>query len=130
MRQYVLDTHTVVFYVRGRRMGRNAARVFRDIDAGRAAAVVPAIVPIEMALLRDAGRIGMGVAEFEATVGRNPAFSVLPLDLAQAREFALLPAIRDPFDRMIVAAARVVHRPLITADGDIAASGLVEVVWD
>ena len=33
-------------------------------------------------------------------------------------------------DRMIVAAARAVRRPLITADGDIAASGLVEVVWD
>jgi hypothetical protein len=30
---------------------------------------------------------------------------------------------------MIVAAARTLHLPLITADGDIAASGLVEVVW-
>jgi PIN domain nuclease of toxin-antitoxin system len=130
VREYVLDTHAVVFYLRGRRMGREAARVFRDVDGGRAGAVVPSIVPIEMTLLRDAGRTAIGMVEFEATVGRNPAFRVLPLDFAQAREFALLPALRDPFDRMIVAAARAVQLPLITADGEIADSGLVEVVWD
>lgn len=45
-------------------------------------------------------------------------------------EFAPLQTVRDPFDRMILAAARVAGAPLITADEAIHASALVEVVWD
>jgi len=130
VRGYVFDTHALLAYIDGRRMGRAAARIVRSISDGRVTACVPGVVAVEVALLHERGRTAIGVPAVEATLARNPAFSVLPLDLAQAREFALLPAIRDPFDRMIVAAARAVHRPLITADGDIAASGLVEVVWD
>ena len=55
---------------------------------------------------------------------------ILPHDLAQAREFVLLAPLRDPFDRMIVAAALAVGKPLLTADTRIRESGLVEVVWD
>jgi PIN domain nuclease of toxin-antitoxin system len=111
-------------------MGREATRTTRDIDGGRAAAWIPAIVPVELALLRERGRTALSVTEFEATLARNPLVRLLPLDLGQAKEFALLPGLRDPFDRMIVAAARSVQLPLITADSDIADSGLVEVVWD
>jgi PIN domain nuclease of toxin-antitoxin system len=52
------------------------------------------------------------------------------LDFPQVAQFALLPGLRDPFDRMIVAAARAVGCALISADGTIADSGLVTVVWD
>jgi PIN domain nuclease of toxin-antitoxin system len=38
-------------------------------------------------------------------------------------------AVRDPFDRLIVAAARSLRRPWLSADDAIAASGLVEVIW-
>ncbi|HEX9619673.1 MAG TPA: hypothetical protein VF989_06045 [Polyangiaceae bacterium] len=54
----------------------------------------------------------------------------MPHDLEQAGEFVLLSSLRDPFDRMIVAAARTVEHPLITSDQAIAASGLVAVIWD
>lgn len=60
----------------------------------------------------------------------NDGLRVLPQDFDQAREFALLAVLKDPFDRMIVAAARTTRRPLITSDGIIADSGLVEVIWD
>jgi PIN domain nuclease of toxin-antitoxin system len=45
-------------------------------------------------------------------------------------EFSLLVALSDPFDRMIVAAARVTRRPLVTGDDRIAESGLADVIWD
>jgi PIN domain nuclease of toxin-antitoxin system len=35
----------------------------------------------------------------------------------------------DPFDALIVAAARSMDLPLITRDHDIQASALVETVW-
>jgi PIN domain nuclease of toxin-antitoxin system len=130
VKKYVFDTHALIGYAQARRLGRAAARAIREIDGGRAAAWIPAVVPVELALLQERGRTVVGVAELEATLARNPAIRLLPLDLAQAREFALLPTFRDPFDRMIVAAARSVPAPLITADGHITDSGLVEVVWD
>ncbi len=130
MREYVFDTHAFVWYVRGRRVGRSAARVLRDIDAARSRGWLPAIVAVELALLRERGRSRIGVAELEATLARNPELRPLALDLSQTREFALLPGLQDPFDRMIVAAARTLGCPLLSADTEIAASGLVETVWD
>jgi len=130
MKEYVFDTHALRAYAQGRRLGRSASRAVREIDAGRAAGWIPATVPVELALLRERGRSALGVAEVEATLARSPAVTLLRLDLAQAREFALLSALRDPFDRMIVAAARSVQLPVIIADWAITASRLVEVVWE
>jgi PIN domain nuclease of toxin-antitoxin system len=36
----------------------------------------------------------------------------------------------SPFDRMVVAVARAVVQPLVTADTRIQESGLIEVIWD
>jgi PIN domain nuclease of toxin-antitoxin system len=74
--------------------------------------------------------VAIGIAELEATLARNPLLRILPLDLAQAREFALLRGVRDPFDRMILAAAKSTACPLISADERVAASGLVGILWD
>ena len=130
MKAYVLDTHALVWYLRGRRVGKAASRALREIDRGRSRAWIPAIVPVEIALLRERQRSAIGVAEVEASMARNPELRVLPLDFAQSKEFALLRGVTDPFDRLIMAAARSVGCPLVTADERIAASGLVHVIWD
>jgi PIN domain nuclease of toxin-antitoxin system len=36
---------------------------------------------------------------------------------------------RDPFDALIVSAARTLALPLLTRDADIRASGAVRVIW-
>jgi len=131
VKEYVLDTHAFVWWVsRPGRLGQAASRGLRAVDVGRARAWVPSIVGVELTLLCEAGRIRFGVAELEAATNRNDEVRILPHDLAQATEFALLGSLADPFDRMIVAAARAGDLPLITADAMIAASGLVDVVWD
>lgn len=130
MKAYVVDTHVFVWYVRGRRVGGAAARALREVDGGRSRAWIPAIVAVELALLRERRRSAIGVPELEATLARNSELRLLPLDAAQVREFALLSAVRDPFDRLVVAAARSAGCPLLTADEGIAASGLVRVIWD
>ena len=66
----------------------------------------------------------------EALLAAQPAFQLQPLDLDQATEFSLLDSLPDPFDRMIVAAARSADVPLISADTVIDASALVETIWD
>jgi PIN domain nuclease of toxin-antitoxin system len=91
---------------------------------------VPSIVGVELTLLREAGRHVLSVAEIQAATARNSEVRILPHDLEQAMEFSLLVALSDPFDRMIVAAARVTRRPLVTGDDRIAESGLADVIWD
>jgi PIN domain nuclease of toxin-antitoxin system len=131
MKQYVLDTHAFAWWAsRPERLGRSARRALRQVDVGLASALIPAVVGIELTLLAEHGRRLVGVAEIEAATRRNDHVHVLPLDLAQAAEFALLTALSDPFDRLIVAAARAGRHPLVTADVAIAESGLVDVVWD
>jgi PIN domain nuclease of toxin-antitoxin system len=125
-----IDTHALIWYLsQPKRLGRNARRVLRDADDARAEILIPAIVLIELCLLREAGRRVVGVAEVQALLQAQPAFRLLPLDFAQAVEFVLLPGLSDPFDRMIVAAARTSGAPLLTADDAIEASALVETIW-
>ena len=131
MNQGCIDTHALVWYLsRPKRLGRAAARLLREADAGRAEILVPAVVLIELTLLREAGRNVVGVPQVGALLAAQPAFKLLPLEMTQASEFALLESLADPFDRLIVAAARAAGAPLITGDGTIDASALVETIWD
>jgi PIN domain nuclease of toxin-antitoxin system len=126
-----IDTHALVWHLtRPKRLGRKAARFLREADRGRAVVNIPAIVGVELTMIAEAGRRSVSVAELDALLVAHPAFRVLPLDAEQLREFAALGAVGDPFDRMIVAAARVCRQPLLTADGDIADTELVRVIWD
>lgn len=131
MKEYVLDTHAFVWWAAApKRLGRGAARALRAVDSATALAWVPSIVAVELTLLAEAGRRLLSVAELEAATRRNSAVRILAHDLAQATEFALLGSLVDPFDRMVVAAARALRRPLLTADERIRESGLVETIWD
>jgi PIN domain nuclease of toxin-antitoxin system len=127
----VLDTHALIWHLsKPVKLGKEARRRLRLVDQGKAHALIPAIVVVELSLLREAGRLVIGPVEVDALVTANPAFRVLPLDLDQATEFALLDAVADPFDRLIIAAARAAKATLLSADHAIAASGLVEVRWE
>ena len=131
MRRACIDTHALVWYLsRPKRLGRAAARILREAAAGRAEIWIPAIVPIELTLLREAGRNVVGAPQIEACLAEQPAFVLQPLDLAQAIEFSMLDALEDPFDRMVVSAARAAKLPLVTADRSIEASALVEIIWN
>ena len=131
MNQVCIDTHALIWHLsKPKRLGRAAARTLRHADAGRVEVFVPAIVAVELSLLQEAGRKVVGAPELHALLAAQPAFRLAPLDTKQALEFALLRSLHDPFDRMIVAAARVLGVPLITADTTIQASALVTTIWD
>lgn len=127
---FVLDTHAIVLALtKPAKLGKDAQRAFRQIEIGQAQGYVPAAATAEVLLLRDLGRIELGVAEIKATLADIPALLFLPLDLAQLETFATLSSIRDPFDRLIVGAALATESKLITKDSLLTDSGLVEVVW-
>lgn len=131
MKTYVLDTHALVWFLTvPEKLGRGARRALTDISAARAHGVVPVSTLLEVCLLRERKRTRLNVAAITEAFQDMPQVRFLALDHEQAREYEALSLLTDPFDRMIVAAARHVAAPLVTADSLITDSGLVHVVWD
>jgi len=128
----VSDTHALLYHAgRDRRLGRRAAAVFAACEARAAIVYVPVVALWEVSLLVRRGRIRLreSLAEFVNDLFSNPAYQ--PCDLT-AEQVVLADRERpndDPFDALIVAAARTLDLPLITRDADIVASKLVKTVW-
>ena len=89
---------------------------------------LPAAVAAEVVILRELGRTELGLPVLQEAF-ETTSWRFLPLDLDQVDEFAALGTIRDPFDRLIVAATRRAGAKLISRDRALAESGLVDVVW-
>lgn len=76
----------------------------------------------EIWLKESLGKLGLPHGFEEKLAGES--FENLPLTAVQARQVASLPwHHRDPFDRMLVAQARVENLIFLTADGIVAAYG-------
>ena len=131
---YVTDTHTLIHHVtdRKRRLGRKARDIFDRSDRGRDTIIVPFSALEEVLLLSEAGRIHIPLPfrEFVISLDKAENVDLGVNDTAVLLEAATFTTIRDPFDRMIVAQARVAGVPLITGDDEIHESGLVRTVWD
>jgi PIN domain nuclease of toxin-antitoxin system len=127
--RFVVDTHALVWHLtEPRRRGKAAVRAFTAIDSGRAQAHVPAIVLVEIALRHEKGRMKLGPAQVLDALAGHPGYSILPLDIDQAMRFTGAVALRDPMDRLILAAALATESRLISADETF--DGHVERTWD
>lgn len=128
----VTDTHALVFHAAGGgRLGPKAAALFGAAETRAAVVYVPAAVIWEVSLLARAVRINLhrSVREFFTDLFSNPAYCPLDVSPAQIFDADELRFTRDPFDGLIVAAARDVGLPLITRDTLISTSGAVRVIW-
>jgi len=131
---FVTDTHPFVHHVTGRRnrLGRKALRIFDLVKRGRETLIVPFTVLEEVMLLSEIGRIRLPLPfrDFVISIRQAENFDLGVNDTAVLLEAATFTTIRDPYDRMIIAQARVAGLPLITGDDKIHESGLVRTVWD
>ena len=62
-------------------------------------------------------------------IERSEALLLLPLERAHVSEARALPALRDPFDRLIAGTAIALGLPLVTPDSRIATLERVTAVW-
>ena len=131
---YVTDTHPFVHHVTGRRnrLGRRARSIFNSVKRGRDTLIVPFTVLEEVMLLSEIGKIRLPLPfrDFLVSVRQVENFDLGVNDTELLLEAATFTTIRDPYDRLIIAQARVVGLPLITGDEKILESGLVRTVWD
>ena len=131
---YVTDTHPLVFWSsnRRRRLGNRARRILQETEQGKHSIIVPIVVLEEISRLveRRIVRLDVPFRRWAEELERSPNFQVQPYTLEVLLESASLAAIRDPADRAIVATARQLRCPLITADELIRDGDWVDTVWE
>lgn len=131
---FVTDTHPFVYHVLGRRsrIGRRALSVFDAVKRGRETIIVPFTVLEEVMLLSEIGRIRLPLPfrDFVVSVRQAENFDLGVNDTDLLLEAATFTTVRDPYDRLIIAQARVAGLPLITGDSKIHESGLVRTIWE
>jgi PIN domain nuclease of toxin-antitoxin system len=126
----VADTQALAWYVtEPARLGPGARRGFAACEESRSFCHVPVVALMEIWMLLERGRVLISPPKLLEAIERHSGFSVLDLDLDQALEFGALTAIRDPMDRMIVAAARATGSRLISSDAKLSGHG-IERIWD
>ncbi len=128
----VSDTHPLLFLASGgKRLGREASRIFEAAEAQQSVVYVPAAVIWEVSLLARVGKVDLGrsVRAFFEALFSNPAyqpFEITPEQVYLADEER---PNDDPFDGLICAAARFLDLPVMSRDRDIQEWGLVRVIW-
>lgn len=131
---YVTDTHPLIFLATDRkeRLGKHARRIFRDLEDGKHLIVVPIVVLEEAARLVEKKVLRFTVAfrRWAEDLDRSPNFQVQSYTIEILFEAIAMRSIRDPADRIIVATARHLGYPLITADEVVHESDWVETIWD
>jgi PIN domain nuclease of toxin-antitoxin system len=128
----VADTHALLFHTSSASaLGRRAASHFAACELEQAIVYVPAAVVWEVAVLSRTRRLLLktSVRDYFDHVFSNPCFQYLDLSMEQILEAHDLTFTRDPFDGLIVAAARSLDVPLITRDEAIRGSGVVHTFW-
>jgi PIN domain nuclease of toxin-antitoxin system len=126
----VADTHALVWWLTApKKVGASARRAFEAADAGRWLCCVPAITLVEMALLKERRRIRVQPADVLQALRGRSGYAMLALDAEQALEFAGLGGVKDPIDRLVLAAARVTAARLVSIDDALDGYG-VQRVWD
>ena len=125
--RYLLDTHTILWYVDA---SRELPLVLRDlIDDSECLYSVASLW--EIAIKQSLGRLNrtISIADYD-NICRQSGFrrlAILPAHLERIKE---LPEIhRDPFDRLIVAQAQEEVLAIVTRDG-IIPKYPVKTVWD
>jgi PIN domain nuclease of toxin-antitoxin system len=107
----LLDTHVLIWWDEGARLRREATAAIRDAEQ----VYVSSIAGWEIAIKTSLGRLRPLRSVAEAVV--DSGFEELPVRLRHADELRTLPLHhRDPFDRMMVAQARVEDLTIVSRD--------------
>ncbi|MCQ6262466.1 type II toxin-antitoxin system VapC family toxin [Alcanivorax sp. MM125-6] len=131
----VLDTHAVIWWVNGGDglSAEAAAAIERERMSEDGIILISSISAWEVAMLVGRGRLTltMNVDDWLETVGRIPGVRFVPVDNQIGVESTRLPGDfhKDPADRLIVALARHLNIPLVTADQKIQAYRHVHAIW-
>ena len=130
----VIDTHVLVWWVSGdKSLSATAAKLIKDTLDNDSEVIVSSISAWEISMLIEKGRLvlSMDVESWLDEVAQIDGVRFVPVDNEIGIKSTVLPGEfhKDPADRMIVATARKLAVPLVTADEKIRDYEHVKVVW-
>lgn len=130
----VLDTHTLLWWASGDKAKLSTGAtdaIEAELTGGQI--IVSSISAWELSVLVAKGRIAlsMDVEAWLKVVQEIESVKFMPVDNEVAVKSVELPGEfhKDPADRMIVATARMLAAPLVTADEKIRAYQHVKTIW-
>jgi PIN domain nuclease of toxin-antitoxin system len=132
----ITDTHALVWFASGAsaRLGAAARRIFEAADRkdGSGMVVIPTVVLHEISSLLIAEKIKLGtnLAAWVRSLEKHGFFQIVDVNAEMVLRSDNFKNIADPFDRLIMGCAYFFEQPLITKDGIITDSHLVQIVWD
>jgi PIN domain nuclease of toxin-antitoxin system len=123
----LLDTHAVYWFLTGHE--RLSARARKAIADPGNDAFASAASAYELSLKARRGRLDAVVVEEFGAMLRAARLAVLPVTIEHALEAGRLPEPhRDPWDRILMAQARIEAASVVTIDGVFAGYG-VPTLW-
>jgi len=131
----VLDTHVLIWWVNGdgRLSPKAKAAIEKELSTEDGIVLVSAISAWEIAMLVKADRLTLAMAldDWLETASCIEGLRFIPVDIHVGVESTRLPGEfhKDPADRMIVALARHMNVPLVTADSKIQAYKHARTIW-
>ncbi len=121
----LVDTHAALWWLAD---DRRLSATAREAMAGAGEPLLSAGTLFEVSIKASLGKLEAPAEWAEELLAEG--FALLPISLAHARAYRVLPyveldgkALRDPFDRLLVVQAEVEGVPLVTRDPEIIAHG-------
>lgn len=130
----ILDTHVLVWWVNGSGLlSSKASKAIQETLAQKREVVISSITAWEIAMLIKKGRLilSMDVESWLNEVSQIDGVRFMPVDNEIGIKSTMLPGEfhKDPADRMIVATARKLALPIVTADEKISQYTYVKTIW-
>jgi PIN domain nuclease of toxin-antitoxin system len=128
MRRLLLDTHTVIWFFDGNNLISKIAK--KEILDTQNEKFISIASVWEVAIKISLGKFSFdgGINEFVRLIKRN-GFCILPVEVSHIYELETLPFHhRDPFDRIIIAAAIAEKLEILSADRNFGLYG-VRLIW-
>lgn len=128
----LIDTHVVVWLAFHQdRLSRKAREAIEEARRQEEGLAISDITLLELSTLASRGRLHLNMT-FESFLQEvESRFVVLPITAGACARILELPASypKDPADRIIGATALVTGSKLVTADGKIRRSRVVNTIW-
>lgn len=130
----VLDTHVLLWWASGDKAQLSAAAgqaIEEELNGGQIVASSISAWELAMLVSKDRLALSVDVEEWLSVVSQIETVSFVPVDNEIAVKSIELPGEfhKDPADRIIVATARKLAAPLVTADEKIRGYPHVRTIW-
>ncbi len=123
----LLDTHALLWFLAGHR--RLSARARRAIENTRSTIFVSAVSGYELAYKQRLGQLEIQLVQQLMDYVRRSGMVEIPVSLLHTLEAGGLPVEhKDPWDRVLVAQARLEDLTLVTKDEVLASYG-IRTLW-